>query len=169
MIIPQDGKYCDEPRICDVDAIHIHDLIQIADATNLSPWSANCYLDELKNTDSIMLRLVSGDNTIIGFIVGRIIDGGEIEARCDAEIYNIAVVETERHNGRGQSLLDAFLTACESRAVVNIWLEVRESNSTAIRFYERNGFVRVQTRKHFYSDPREHALLMRLVLKNHKA
>lgn len=169
MTIPHQTDHRDEPRICPVEAVHIHDLIQIADATNLSPWSATCYLDELKNTDSIMLRLVSGDNTNIGFIVGRIVAGGEVETRCDAEIYNIAVIENERHNGRGQFLLDAFLSACKSRAAVNIWLEVRESNATAIRFYERNGFIRLQTRNHFYSDPREHAILMGLILKNHEA
>jgi ribosomal protein S18 acetylase RimI-like enzyme len=42
---------------------------------------------------------------------------------------------------------------------------VRESNRKAIAFYEKNGFESVQTRRHFYNDPREHAILMKLTLK----
>lgn len=158
----------DEPRIRPVDATHIGELIRLGDETRLSPWSAQSYLEELKNPSSIMLRLITDDNAIVGFVVGRVVIGIET-GRRDAEIYNIAVIPTEQRKGCGQMLFDAFARVCSEKDVENIWLEVRESNIPAIRFYERNGFKPVQTRNHFYENPREHAILMRLSCKKYEA
>jgi len=119
----------------------------------------------MKRTDSILLRLVSDDNSTIGFVVGRMV-AGVSEDEVDAEIYNIAVVEAEEGIGLGRLMLDKFVSICRKKRVSNIWLEVRESNANAIAFYRRNGFVAVQTRTHFYDNPREHAILMKLILKN---
>jgi ribosomal-protein-alanine N-acetyltransferase len=153
------------PRIRSVEASRIGDLIRIGEETRLSPWTANSYLEELRNPDAIMLRLAGDDNSTLGFIVGRIVPGGEIEMRLDAEIYNIAVGEGHQRRGYGQKLFDAFAAICHEKHAANIWLEVRESNERAICFYEKNGFERVQSRSDFYNNPREHALLMRFVLK----
>ena len=157
------------PRIRTIDASHIGNLIRIAESANLSHWSAQSYLEELKNPASVMLRLESDANSTIGFIVGRTISAGVDSSTTDAEIYNVAVVESEQQKGYGQLLLDSFVGNCQDRGVVHVWLEVRESNQKAIRFYERSGFIRVQTRNHFYNDPREHALLMKLVLEHQTA
>lgn len=164
MILPTDKNRSDVARIRPVEASHIADLIRIADETNLSHWSAQSYLEEMRNADAIMLRLVTRDNVTIGFVVGRLVLGGEIEPQTDAEIYNIAVQKDVQNNGFGQLMFDAFSDECRLRNVVNLWLEVRESNAPAIAFYEKNGFERVQTRSHFYENPREHAILMKLLL-----
>jgi ribosomal-protein-alanine N-acetyltransferase len=156
------------PRICLVNHSHITDLIRIGEASKLSPWSAQSYLDEIKNPNAILLRLVSCENEIIGFVVGRLVPGGEIDVRMDAEIYNIAVVSEHRNTGNGQRLLDEFLQISSERGAKNIWLEVRESNFPAIAFYRKNGFEQVQRRPNFYEDPRESALLMRLDLTTQK-
>ena len=152
-------------RIRPIEASHIAVLIRIGEETRLSHWSAQSYLDEMKNPNSVMLRLVSSDNSTIGFIVGRFVIGGEIETCTDAEIYNLAVTEAEQRKGFGQFLFNGFIAKCLKKKVANIWLEVRESNEKAIAFYEKNGFSSVQTRPFFYENPREHALLMKLVLK----
>lgn len=148
-----------------IEAAHIGELIQIGEATNLSPWTSHGYREEMKNPASIMLRLIDEENSIIGFVVGRLILGGEIESRLDAEIYNIAVTEPNRRRGCAQLLFDEFLATCREKQVCNIWLEVRESNENAIKFYEKNGFERIRTRPSFYRNPRENAHVMRLILK----
>lgn len=151
-------------RIRPIEASHVGELIRIGEETKLSPWSAQGYLDEIKNPTAVMLRLVDEENLILGFIVGRIIVGGEVQARLDAEIYNLAVIEQNQRKGLGQRLFDEFVAKCRGKGIVSIWLEVRESNLKAIKFYEKNGFKRVQTRPTFYSNPRENALVMRLIL-----
>ena len=165
MDLPGPENPMPEPRIRTVEASHITDLMRIGAETNLSHWSAQSYLEEMKNPDAIMLRLVTEDNDTIGFVVGRIVLGGTVETQYEAEIYNIAVTEGEHGRGRGQLLFNAFHSACLEKNAVNIWLEVRESNHKAIAFYERNGFEPVQTRRSFYENPREHAILMKLTLK----
>ena len=155
-------------RICPVAPSHIADLIRIGDQTNLSPWSANSYLEEMKNLNSIMLRLVNNENEMIGFVVGRLVPCGDVETRTDAEIYNIAVVDEQQCKGNGQKLLTSFLTQCAQRSASYVWLEVRESNRKAINFYSKNGFKQVQSRPNFYENPREAALLMRLDMSDRK-
>lgn len=154
-----------QPRLRSVESTHVCDLIRIGEAASLSPWSAESYLDEMKNPNAIIYRIVAENNSTIGFVVGRLITGGQTEPQREAEIYNIAVIEAERRKGLGQMLFDAFAKDCRDKEVTNVWLEVRESNRRAIAFYEKNGFKPVQTRSHFYENPREHAILMRLNLK----
>ncbi len=153
-----------EVRIRSIEASHVGALIALSDLTNLSPWSAQSYLDELKNPRSIMLRLESNENATVGFIVGRVVAAADDELAVDADIYNIAVDPAVQGSGNGQLLFDAFHDKCRASLVRSVWLEVRESNETAIKFYRRNGFYAVTTRKHFCTDPPEHALLMRLDL-----
>lgn len=152
-------------RIGLIRASHIADLISIGEETNLSQWTASNYLEELKNPRAIMRRLAGDDNSTLGFVVGRLVTGNEVETRPDAEIYNIAVRLDQQGQGYGQQLFEVFAKTCRETLVTSIWLEVRESNQKAIRFYEKNGFMRVQTRSSFYENPRENALLMRLVLR----
>ena len=160
---------CEDTRVRSVEPSHVADLIRIGEETNLSPWSAQSYLEEMKNPNAVLLRSINENNQTIGFVVGRFVAGGETDVRTDAEIYNIAVLKDEQRRGCGQTLFEAFRSRCEEREVSYIWLEVRESNTPAIRFYEKNGFERVQSRRHFYENPREHAILMRLLLKGRKS
>jgi [ribosomal protein S18]-alanine N-acetyltransferase len=156
------------PRIRPVEASHVADLIRIGEETRLSAWSAQSYLDEIKNPDAIVLRLVSEENETIGFVVGRLVPGGEIETRIDAEIYNIAIVATHQGQGNGLTLLRSFIRRSSEAGARYVWLEVRESNEKAINFYKANRFEQVQTRPNFYSEPRENAILMRLELNDQK-
>ncbi|MBK7393302.1 MAG: ribosomal protein S18-alanine N-acetyltransferase [Chloracidobacterium sp.] len=158
-------KSTDDPRIRPVDSSHIADLIRIADETNLSAWTAQNYLDEFQMPGSIMLRLESDLNVTIGFVVGRIVEAGVVETEQQAEIYNIAIDKSEQGKGLGQLLFDAFIAKCREHKVTSVWLEVRESNEKAIGFYKTNSFEHVQTRDNFYNNPREAALLMKLILK----
>ncbi len=154
-----------DTRIRPVTSSHIAGLIRLGSEANLNPWSAQNYLDELQTPNSIMLVLEAQNARPIGFIVGRIVASSTYEDSFDAEIYNVAVAETHRRMGFGQLLFDNFLENCATHDVRSVWLEVRESNREAIDFYTRNGFEPVQKRNYFYENPREHAVLMRLLLK----
>lgn len=153
----------EKPRIARASAADIGDFIRLGEAANLSPWSAQNYVDELKLESSILLKLVDTSGTMLGFVVGRIITGGE-GTRNDAEIYNIAVIDSEKRRGRGQMLFDSFIEAAAQGNTGVVWLEVRESNYPARSFYQKSGFVSVQTRKGFYANPTENAILMKLDL-----
>jgi GNAT superfamily N-acetyltransferase len=59
-----------------------------------------------------------------------------------------------------QKTVEAAKKEAESRSVGRIVLEVRCSNDSAIRLYERNGFVNYGVRKGFYELPKEDAYIM---------
>src|SRR5689334_16849276 len=141
----------------EIIASDIGELLEIADECGLSPWSRQSFTDELARDDSILLlsRIESGK--VIGFIVGRI-----ITTNAEAEIYNIAVMPEFRRRGLGKLLLDEFLKRCIRGGVDKIWLEVRSLNTSAIAFYEHYGFQSRATRKDFYSNPVDDALVMEL-------
>lgn len=147
-------------RIRPIDPSHISQILRIAEASNLSPWSANDYLDELKRPNSILIRAEGESGQTIGFAVGRIVPAADCGVSVDAELYNIAIDLAYRNCGSGQTLLEAFIDECRKKLARKAWLEVRKSNTAAISLYKKNGFTVVQTRKGFYNNPSEDALTM---------
>lgn len=150
-----------DTRIRSIDSSHIGDLIRIAEETNLNRWTAEHYVDELKNPHSIMLRLETGVNETIGFIVGRVVPAADDDLAVDVDIYNLGVEPRHQRRGLGQTLMDALIDICREREVRRIFLEVRENNIPAISFYKKNGFRPLTVRNDFYSDPRENGVVMR--------
>lgn len=134
---------------------------ELALESGIDAWSADDYADEIQRSGSFVLCIREGQR-IIGFLVARQVPGAaEIP---DAEIYNIAVSTGSRRSGIGSQLLSELTLRLRSKGVKDIWLEVRESNVTAIRFYADQGFTAEVTRPNFYSNPTENAVIMRLSL-----
>lgn len=78
----------------------------------------------------------------------------------EGELVRIAVAEEARANGVGHRLLEAIFQTCRQQGAERIFLEVRESNEIARRFYERHGFSVDGRRRRFYQNPEEDAILM---------
>lgn len=135
-------------------------IVEIARSCGLEEWSPADYADEIGRSDSIVLLAETVNADAVGFIAGRRVPGGAHPAP-DAEIYNIGVRPEHRTQGIGRMLIDAFLMECRKNGVRDVWLEVRASNETAIRFYAAQGFVQVAVRRRFYKTPVEDALILR--------
>ena len=74
-------------------------------------------------------------------------------------IMNIAVAPEERRTGVATALLTELLERVGDPAA-RYTLEVRQSNAGAIRLYERFGFRGAGTRRRYYQDNGEDALIM---------
>ncbi len=140
-------------------------LRDIASASNIDVWTVDGYMSELSRSDSILLKAVTESGKILGFIGARVIPG--VEDEIDADVYNIAVADNYRRLGIGSMLLGEMLSGCFRLTVENIWLEVRKSNVSALLFYQKFGFSPVSTRKNFYSNPIEDAVMMNLSLSDY--
>ena len=80
------------------------------------------------------------NNVIVGVLVYLLIyDRAEIEY--------IVVKDEYKNKGIGSKLLKYI-----ENNIKNITLEVRESNTTAINFYKKNGYSIVSTRHNYYKD-----------------
>lgn len=149
-----------EQRIVQMTPVDVPAVLEISVECGLCLWSAEAYLSELVRNDSIMLTMVSSEEEISGFAVGRIFDLGD---NCKtAELTNIGIRIRHQKEGLGTHLLKSFLVECRTRSVSSVVLEVRISNVVATRFYEKFGFTSTGRRKGFYSNPFEDALTMKL-------
>ena len=90
---------------------------------------------------------------VTGFLIGR-------ERAKEAEVLNLAVAPGNRRSGVGGALLNAAGEEFRTRGATRLFLEVRESNATAIAFYEKHGFFRSGRREGYYRDPIEAAVVM---------
>lgn len=75
-------------------------------------------------------------------------------------IANVAVREKFRRKGIADKLLSVGEEKAKEESCAFISLEVRVSNEKAIALYKKRGYNEVGTRKNFYSDPTENALIM---------
>lgn len=82
-------------------------------------------------------------------------------AADEGDVLRVAVRPEMRGCGIGGALVQEALRCARERGVTRLFLEVRSSNEAAIRMYRRCGFEQIGTRKHYYRDPVEDALLMR--------
>ena len=81
----------------------------------------------------------------------------------NAEILNLFVIEDYRGLGIGKKLIDEVINICNKEKINMLTLEVRISNSYAIKMYEQIGFKVGTIRKKYYEN-NEDALLMVLDL-----
>ena len=63
-------------------------------------------------------------------------------------------------------MLKNLFSDCRKAKITNIFLEVRKSNLSAIKLYEKNGFNEIGIRNNYYRNKgaKEDAILMGLVL-----
>lgn len=86
-------------------------------------------------------------------IVGYV---GIEEISGERHVINMAVHPENRKQGIGKRLIEAVLNDKDV-----FFLEVRASNIPAQKLYEKYGFEKVGTRKNYYSDNDEDAIIMR--------
>lgn len=117
-----------------------------------TPWS----YDSLKKTlqsDSVFYYVALLENRVVGYI-------GVSISYDSADITTFCVSSACRRNGIGTRLLDHVIAQCMEKMIKNIFLEVRESNQTARKFYEKSGFVFLSRRRNYYKQPTEDALVL---------
>jgi ribosomal-protein-alanine N-acetyltransferase len=96
-------------------------------------------------------------NTIAGFAVVSVLPP-------DAELETIVTVKAFRRCGVAKRLFAELVGELKRLGVLNILLEVRESNWPALALYAGQGFEEFGRRKAYYADPIEDAVHMRLTI-----
>jgi ribosomal-protein-alanine N-acetyltransferase len=89
---------------------------------------------------------------LIGFLIAR-----HVAAECELE--NVVVAAESRGRGVGTQLMQALFAQAERTKSESVFLEVRESNESARRLYEKLGFKETGRRKSYYTRPLEDAVL----------
>lgn len=117
-----------------------------------SPWKRQQFLADLENQNSNYLILEEAEE-IVGFVsFQQVLD--------EVEILHLVVANASKGQGIGQRLLTALFNYSEGNQQEKIFLEVRQSNQSALNLYRKNGFEQVARRKNYYHAPVEDAWIM---------
>ena len=139
----------------DIRALTLADLDDIESIEQRSydtPWSRSMFAGELAKPASLCLGAFEGEELAGSLVVSRYVDAWHI--------MNIAVSPDFRRRGIATALLERLFELTDDRSRRGYTLEVRVTNSGAIRLYERLGFAARGIRRGYYTDNREDALIM---------
>ena len=116
-----------------------------------TPWSLAMFVLELSKPGGICLAALE-DDVLVGYLVC---------SRYDTvwHLMNVAVEPSKRRQGIATTLLDRLFDQAD-KPNEQYTLEVRTSNESAIKLYERFGFRAAGRRRAYYHDNREDALIM---------
>ena len=122
-----------------------------------TPWSESSIYSELDNPWAVWLTAAENDRLIgyLGVQYGP--DGGDI--------MTIATDSAYRGRGIATMLISAMTDIFRQKGLGWLTLEVRPSNTSALKLYDKLGFRQVGRRKNYYRNPTEDALLLTLWLK----
>lgn len=115
------------------------------------PWPMRSFYSELQQNRLALYYVAHFDGTIIAYIGAWII-------LDEVHITTLAVHKDYRCRGVATRLFEKLINSPLTQQAGFITLEVRPSNITARRFYEKHGFTVQGARKHYYRD--EDALIM---------
>lgn len=142
--------------IIDVTPDHIDSIIEIENLCFSLPWTRTALENQMNAKNCLFLAAVDGSK-VLGYI-------GLMTVLDEGYISNVAVAPQYRRCGIANALIDALMERTKD-SLAFMTLEVRESNAAAIALYKKHGFIPVGTRKNYYENPKENALLMTLFFK----
>ena len=141
-----------------LDYSYISSLLEIEEESNPYPWTELNFKDCLeKGYYSLALEK---EELFVGFAIMAI-------SSEESHLLNIGIKKEKRRLGLGKNLLKKMIIAAEVMGSKKIILEVRISNKSAYKLYEKLGFEEIGKRKNYYRLPegREDALVMAKSLK----
>jgi [ribosomal protein S18]-alanine N-acetyltransferase len=146
----------EEPQrltITRMTASDVPDVLRIEKASFTTTWPSDAFYNELATN-----KLA---HYCVGRVDGKIVAYGGIWVIFeDSHITTIAVDPQLRGRKYGELMLIYLLDEAIERGAAWMTLEVRESNVAAQQLYRKYGFTTVTTRKGYYSDNNENALVM---------
>jgi ribosomal-protein-alanine N-acetyltransferase len=137
--------------------LELRDLAEIEEIERSSyptPWSRSMFASELSKPSSLCLGATDVET---GRLVGYLVISRYVDAW---HVMNVAVRPDFRRQGIASMLMNRLFDLTSGRSRRGYTLEVRVSNTGAIKLYEQLGFKPRGVRRGYYTDNREDALIM---------
>lgn len=130
------------------------DAVMEIEQNVLSAWTEGQMADELVHESGWQFVAEEKERCrLAGYICGRIV-------YPEAEIFKLVVLPAYRRQGVGRMLLHESVWLLRQKGIRKCFLELRQSNLAARALYEEAGFSGISTRKAYYAEPREDAVIM---------
>ena len=140
----------------------VAEVFAVERASYQFPWSEGIFRDCLRV--GYICRVLALENRVLGYGVMSVGAG-------EAHVLNLCVSDSYRCRGLGRRMLAYLLERGAAAGMSEAFLEVRPSNTAAIRLYEAVGFEQVGMRRGYYqaAGGREDAAVLRLTLRGRRA
>ena len=134
----------------------IEQVLKIEYAAYSHPWTRGIFLDGLHSYDCWLI--FAGSQQVGHGVIQLILD--------EAHLLNITIKPENQGGGLGLRLLEHLMQRATELGARECFLEVRDSNRSAYRLYERYGFNEIGRRRDYYPavGGREDALVMACTL-----
>lgn len=133
----------------------IPEVMALERAAYSKGWPATAFEREL--TQNAMARYV----VLREATTGRMLAFGGLWLMVgEAHVVTVAVLPEEQRRGLGRAVVHALIELAAESGMELATLEVRVSNEAARALYRAYGFYEVGTRKRYYSDNGEDAVIM---------
>ena len=119
------------------DIYYVHGIESL---TNETPWSENNFYDALRFSKADVVTI---NGKVNGYVIYQYV-------MDEIHLLNISVAPKFIGKSIGYQLLKRVVNQSKYTFKKRIFLEVRESNQRAIKFYRRNGFQEAGVRKNYY-------------------
>ena len=137
-------EYKDLTAICEMHQNNFRDY-----------WNYKMLADSFL-TDGFFGVLIEDESGIIGTVAYTVTDDF-------ADLVHIVVRQDRRKTGVGTLLMSELVKRLDKTERRKLFLEVRKSNDSAIRLYEKFGFKPVSERKKYYGDGEDAVVMLREV------
>lgn len=124
---------------------------EIENSQNVNIISKNNIISDLES-DIVKYYAIKLGKRIIGYIAFE-------KVLENIDIHSIVIDKNHENRGYGTFLLYFVIEFAKKNNVSNIFLDVRKSNTKAINLYKKLGFKYINTRKNYYTDTHEDALI----------
>ncbi|OTG92654.1 ribosomal protein S18-alanine N-acetyltransferase [Acinetobacter sp. ANC 3832] len=125
---------------------------QIENLVQTHPWTLKQFEESINSYQS---TVIEQQGEVVGFcILQPVLD--------EANLLLMAIHPQQQGKGLGYQLLDQSMALLKNNPL-QIFLEVRESNLSAIALYEKSGFHQIDMRRNYYPKAdggKEHAIIM---------
>lgn len=140
-----------------MDEADLDNVIRVERAAYPYPWTLGNFRDCLESGYSCWVAEVDG--VLMGYYVLIVVVG-------EAHILNCCVSPTSQGLGYGRRIMLGLLDNARDLGAEVVFLEVRPSNTAALRLYEGLGFEHIAVRRGYYPADQgaEDALVMRLAI-----
>lgn len=129
-------------------------VLEVEGESFTNPWTRDMYVWELQNRSVCHIFIVRTTAcSVAGFCACWLVFD-------EVHINNVAIRPAYRGLGMGTALLRHVLAEGRRLGAHRTTLEVRASNTGARRLYERLGFYVAGTRRNYYTNPVEDALIL---------
>lgn len=145
-------------RIRKMDHADLETILKIEEQNYEFPWPEGIFLDCFRTPTYTNWVIESSEDEVIGYSIISV-------AAFEAHVMNISISQRYQGQGAGRKMMQHLIEYARPRAE-KIFLEVRPSNSGAIRLYQKLGFKEIGVRKAYYpaKTGREDAIMFGLDL-----